>query len=65
MEAKTALVRTNGRVELYAVANVHLYVAIVVNPWHTESDDTLWLYQALNNTCLFKFRVLVIHFFYR
>ena len=42
MEAQTALVRTNGTVELYPVANIHLYLALVVYPGHTECDDTFW-----------------------
>ena len=61
MEAQTALVRANGAVELHAVADVHLYFALVVYPGHTEHDDTLGLDDALDNLGLFKFWMLVVH----
>ena len=48
MEAQTALVWTNGRVELHTVATVDLHLAFVVNPGHAE----------LQNAVLFVFGVL-------
>jgi hypothetical protein len=41
MEAKSTLVRSQGRVELHAVAAVHLEFAIVVLPQNAELNDTL------------------------
>lgn len=41
METKTALVRSQGRVELDSVAAVHSHVALVVLPDNAELDDTL------------------------
>ena len=61
VETQTALIRTNGTVELYTVADVHLYLALVVDPGHTEGDDTFRLHNTLNNLCFFEFRVLVVH----
>ena len=63
METQTALVRTNGTVELYPVAYVHLYLALVVYPGHTECDDTFWFYNALYYLCFFKLGVLVVYVF--
>ena len=64
MEAKSALVGANGTVELHAVARVHLYVAVVVNPRHPEYDDALGLHQALNNLSFLKLRMLVVDILY-
>ena len=41
VEAETALVRTEGRVELNAVALVDLALALVVLPDNAELDDAL------------------------
>ena len=61
METQTALVRTNGTVELHTVADVYLYLSLVVNPRHTERRDTLWLYKAFNNFCFLKLGMLVVN----
>ena len=61
MEAQAALVRTNGTVELHSVAEVDMYLALVVHPWHTEGNDTLRLHQSLYDSCFLKFGVLVVH----
>jgi len=65
MEAQTALVRTDGTVELHTVADVHLYLALVVDPGHTEGDDALRFHDALHDFCLLKLRMLVIYVFDR
>src|SRR5262245_17401003 len=41
MEPETALVGTEGRVELHAVSFVDLALALVILPNNTELDDTL------------------------
>jgi hypothetical protein len=41
VEAETALVRTEGRIELHAVTLVDLALAFVVLPDHAELDDAL------------------------
>ena len=61
METQTALVRTDGTVELNAVADVHLYLALVIDPGHTESGDALWFYDALHDFSLLKLRMLIVH----
>ena len=60
MEAQTALVRTDGAVELYAVAQVHLYLALVVDPGHAERDDALGFHDALYDFGLLELGVLVV-----
>ena len=63
MEAQSALVGTDGAVKLYTVADVHLYFALVVNPGDAESSDAFRFNKALNDFCLLKLGVLVIHVF--
>ena len=63
VEAQSALVGADGRVELHAVAQVHLHLALVVDPGHAERDDALGLHQSLDELCLLELGVLVIHFF--
>ena len=60
METQSALVGTDSRVELYAIAEVHLNLTLVVDPGHTERDDALRLYDALHNLRLLKLRMLVV-----
>ena len=48
MEAQAALVGADGAVELDAVAAVHLDLALVIDPRHTEGDDALRLDQTLD-----------------
>lgn len=42
VESETALVWTQGRVELYTEATVDLALALVVLPCDSELDHTLW-----------------------
>ena len=61
MEAQSALIRTDGRVELYAVADVHLNLTLVVDPGYAECGDALGLHQALDDFRFLKLRMLVIY----
>ena len=61
METQTALIRTDGAVELHAVTDVHLHLTLVVHPGHTECRDALGLNDALDDLCLLKFGMLVVH----
>lgn len=61
METQTALVGTNGAVELYAVTRVDMHFTFVVDPGHTEYVDALGLYETLNNTGFLEFGMLVVH----
>ena len=63
METKTAFVRANGRIELHTIAEVGLYFALVIDPGHTEGEDTIGLDHSLHDLCRLKFRVLVVHLF--
>ena len=65
METQSALVGTDCRVELDAVAQVHLYFALVVDPGHAEGDDALGFHDALHNLRFLKLRVLVVDVFDR
>ena len=60
MEAQSALVGADSTVELYAVTKVHLHLALVIDPGHTEGDDTLRLHDALYDLGLLKFGMLII-----
>ena len=64
METQATLVRANGAVELHAITDVYVHLAFVVYPRHTESQHALWLYDALDDLCLFKFRMLVVYILY-
>ena len=61
VETQSALIRTDGTVELYAVADVHLHFSLVVNPRYTEGGDALRFHNALDDLCLLKLRMLVIY----
>jgi hypothetical protein len=58
MEAQAALVGADRAVELDAVAAVHLDLARVVHPGHTERDDALGLDHALDQAGLLVFGML-------
>ena len=60
VEAQTAFVRANGGIELYAIADVDLYFAFVVDPGYTERDDAFGFHKALDELCLLKLRMLVV-----
>ena len=64
MEAETSLVRADSAVILYAVAEVYMDFTVVINPRYTESDDTLWLYETLDNLSALKLRMLIIYVFH-
>ena len=57
VEPQTALVGTDGRVELHTVAAVDLDLASVIDPGHTEHDDALRLDKALDQAGLLIFGV--------
>ena len=61
MESQSSLVWAYGAVELHTVSDVDLYLALVVHPGDTESDDALWLHQTLYDFGTFKLRVLVVY----
>ena len=61
MEAQTALIRTDSAIELYTVTDVHLYLAFVVDPRHTEGNDALRLNDALHYLGFLKLRMLIVN----
>lgn len=42
MESQASLVWTEGRVELYTISAVYLWLELVIFPDNTELDDSLW-----------------------
>ena len=61
METETALVGTNGAVHLYAVTAVDMNLTLVILPGHTENNDALSFYHALQNLCFFILWILFQH----
>ena len=59
LEAKTALVRADGAVELAAPAAVGVIFALVVHPADTEREHTLGLDHSLQQVDLLVFRMCV------
>ena len=64
VKAQTALVRTNGAIELHAIADIDLYLALVVDPGHAERRDAFRLHDALYDFCLFELGMLVVNVLY-
>ena len=60
VEAESALVRTDGGVELHAVADVDLHFAFVIDPGHAESDDAFGFNQAFEQRSALPFGVLIV-----
>ncbi len=63
VETETALIGTDGAVELDAVAEVRLDLALVVHPGHTEGEDAVGFDHPLHDLCLLELRMLVIDLF--
>ncbi len=65
METETAFVSAESGVELDAVTKVCANLTLVVYPSHTECEDTIGLYNTLNDLGSLEFGVLVVFFFNR
>ena len=52
MESETALIRTDGGIELNSVSAVDLNLAVVVDPRNTELDESLGLDDTVDHTRL-------------
>ena len=65
VETKTTLVRADSRVKLHTIAEVRLYLTLIVNPCYTEGKDTIRLDHALHDLCRLKLGVLIVHLFNR
>ena len=61
VQPQAALVGADGAVALYAVAAVHVHIALVVNPRHAELDHALLLHEQLKHARLHVFRMLLDH----
>ena len=60
METYSALIGANGAVELHSVAQIGLYLAIVVDPCHAEGYDAVGFDHSLHNFRFLKLGVVVI-----
>ena len=63
METKTALVRADCRVELYPVTAVYLHLACVIDPCHTEADETLGVSHTAEDIVRLNFGALLDNLF--
>ena len=59
------LVRAYGVVELYAITDVGLNFALVVNPCYTESHDFVGFNHTLDYASLLKLGMLIVDISYR
>ena len=65
VESNAAFVRADGIVELYAVAQVYLYVAVIVYPGYFEGNDSVGFDKPLDQFGFFELGVLVVYLFDR
>ena len=63
METQATLVWTNGRVELYTVAEVDLHFTSVIDPRNTEGDDSFRFNESFEERYLLELGMLVINIF--
>ena len=61
LEAQAALVGADGAVELAAIADIGMIIAVVVHPHHAESEHTLGLHDAAQQVSLLVLGVLIHH----
>ena len=61
METKTSLVRSDCAVELYTIALVYLYVALIIYPRNLEGDNSLRLYKTLQDTSFAVFLLVCVN----
>ena len=61
MESHTTFVWSDSVVELYTISGVCLNLALVVNPSNTECKHSVRLHEALDDSCVLEFRMLVIY----
>ena len=59
MQTETALIRSDGGVELYTETTVYLYLTLIIQPRNTECDDTLRLYHSFHEGLCLILRVTV------
>ena len=63
METNATLIRTYGVIMLHTIAHIGLHIALVVNPRHTERNDTIGYAKTLYKVCTVELGVTVVLFF--
>src|SRR5699024_4750794 len=63
METKSALVRSDGAVKLYAITTVYLNFTVIVNPWDTEHNNAFWFDDTFQKRCVLVFWFIVYNQF--
>ena len=58
METKTALIRSDRRIKLYAVTSVYLYISFVIFPYHFKLDQSFRFDDTFDHSIFFIFRIL-------
>ncbi len=61
MESDAAFIRAYGVVELYAIADICLHFAFVVNPCDAECDNAVGFDHSFDYFCFLKLGVLVVY----
>ena len=61
METETALVGTDGAVELHTVSGIGLDLSLVIHPRHAEGEDAVGFDHAFDYLSLFEFGMLVVN----
>lgn len=65
VEAKSALIRPDGAVELNAVAAVDMYLSLVVHPGNAEHNDSFRFHEAFEERRFFVFGMALENGFQR
>ena len=60
METNAAFVGTDGVVELHAVTEIHVHIAVVIDPWHAKGQNAVGFHEAFHQTHFLKFGMFVI-----
>ena len=60
MESQTALVGTDGVVELHAIARIDLYLAQIIDPGHLKGKLTIRFNDALSDLVRLELGVLIV-----
>ena len=52
METETALVWSDGGIKLYSIAEIYVVYTLIIGPWYSECNNSLWLDKSLQKSIL-------------